>query len=42
MDKQTTSLSIIEDVSLTQVQNTLNKIAQFQELVHSQLKQNQG
>lgn len=38
---QTTSLSIIENVSLQQVQATLAKIAQFQQLVHSQLKQNQ-
>lgn len=38
---QTTSLSIIENVNLQQVQGTLTKIAQFQQLVHSQLKQNQ-
>jgi len=37
---QTTSLSIIENVNLSQVQNTLTKISQFQQLVQSQLKQN--
>jgi len=37
---QTTSLSIIENVNLQQVQNTLTKISQFQQLVQSQLKQN--
>lgn len=38
---QATNLSIIENASLQQVQNTLAKIAQFQQIVHSQLKQNQ-
>jgi hypothetical protein len=41
MEGEATSLSIIESVSLQQIGNTLTKIAQFQELVHSQLKQNQ-
>jgi len=39
--KEATSLSIIEGVSMTQVSETLSKINQFQQLVHSQLKQNQ-
>lgn len=34
------SLSIIENVNLQQIQGTLTKITQFQQLVQSQLKQN--
>lgn len=34
------SLSIIENVNLQQIQGTLTKIAQFQQLVQNQLKQN--
>ena len=34
------SLSIIENISLQQIQGTLTKITQFQQLVQSQLKQN--
>lgn len=37
---QMNSLSIIENVNLQQVQGTLTKIAQFQQLVQNQLKQN--
>lgn len=40
MFDQHTSLSIIENVSLNQVSSTLQKISQFQGLIHSQLKQN--
>jgi len=40
MELQTTSLSIIENVNLQQVQGTLTKIAQFQQLVQNQLRQN--
>jgi hypothetical protein len=39
--RETTSLSIIESVSMTQVSDTLKKINQFQQLIHSQLNQNQ-
>ncbi len=41
MERQETSLSIIEGVNISQVGNTLTKIAQFQDLVHNQLKQDQ-
>ena len=34
------SLSIIENINLQQIQGTLTKIAQFQQLVQNQLKQN--
>lgn len=37
---QMNSLSIIENVNLQQIQGTLTKIAQFQQLVQNQLKQN--
>lgn len=37
---QMTSLSIIKNVNLQQVQDTLTKITQFQQLVQNQLKQN--
>lgn len=37
---QMNSLSIIENVNLQQIQGTLTKITQFQQLVQSQLKQN--
>lgn len=37
---QMSSLSIIENVNLQQIQGTLTKIAQFQQLVQNQLKQN--
>ena len=37
---QMNSLSIIENISLQQIQGTLTKITQFQQLVQSQLKQN--
>jgi hypothetical protein len=38
--KNVNSLSIIENVNLQQIQGTLTKIAQFQQLVQNQLKQN--
>lgn len=37
---QVTSLSVIDGVEITQVQQTLSKITQFQKLVQSQLSQN--
>lgn len=38
--KNVNSLSIIENANLQQIQGTLTKITQFQQLVQSQLKQN--
>jgi len=38
-EQMVTSLSVIESVELTQIQQTLSKITQFQNLVQSQLKQ---
>src|SRR5690606_19749322 len=38
--KNQNSLSIIENINLQQIQGTLTKITQFQQLVQSQLKQN--
>ena len=37
-ERQETQLSIIENISMTQVSGTLQKIYQFQQLVNSQLK----
>jgi hypothetical protein len=38
--KNQNSLSIVENINLQQIQGTLTKITQFQQLVQSQLKQN--